>query len=226
MSSQRPRRRQKIVDAKFQLGLGFQLVGFIYLYVVLFAVAANASSLASIFVADIEDPAYAESVIALRGFAQFIVLPLVLTFVVTALHAVLITHRIAGPIHRAKAVLRDMARRRFPAEVRFRDKDFLQDLGEEMTVTLTALREDQARVRRMNEETALAARTLVVAAESGVAADRLESLAHAVLDAAERLDRHVAPLSDDDPLAQLDRQLDRVPVPAAELPEAALAPDA
>jgi len=217
MPSNRPRRRQKIVDAKFQLGLGLHLVGWIYLYVVVFAVAANLQALSALVFSDMADPEYVEAVHALRGFARFVVVTLALTFVFMALHAVIVTHRIAGPVYRAKMVLREMARRRFPAKVKFRDKDYLEDLAEEMTNTVVALREDQGRMRRMNAETAESARRLLAAAEAGAAASELETLAHAVLDASDQLDRHLAEPEDE---AAAAAAADRVPVPEAELPAA------
>ena len=137
-------------------------------------------------------------VLAVRSFSRFVLVPLVVTFLAMAFHAVLLTHRIAGPMYRVKAVLQQMARREFPEGVKFRTKDFLHDVAAEMTVTTQALREDQERVARMNGETAEAAERLVEAAEAGADRASIAAIAREVLEAAERLGRHVSPPEPED----------------------------
>jgi methyl-accepting chemotaxis protein len=192
------RRKQKVTDAKFQLELGLHLVGWLYLYIVITAVAINLPALRSLLSADIADPEYVEAVFAVRSFSRFVLVPLVVTFIAMAFHAVLLTHRIAGPMYRVKMVLRQMARREFPETVQFRTKDFLHDVAAEMAVTTQALREDQMRVQRMNAETSAAAQRLLEAAESGSDRASLAQIARDVLASAERLDRHVAPPEPED----------------------------
>jgi len=187
------RRKQKITDAKFQLELGLHLVGWLYLYIVIAAIAINIPALSSLLSADIADPEYVEAVLAVRSFSRFVLIPLVVTFIAMAFHAVLLTHRIAGPMFRVKAVLQQMARREFPELVKFRTKDFLHDVAVEMTTTVQALREDQLRVQRMNGETSEAAQRLVEAAEAGADRASIAAIAREVMEASERLDRHVAP---------------------------------
>jgi len=192
------RRTQKVTDAKFQLELGLHLIGWLYLYVVITAVAINIPALKALLTADITDPKYVEAVLAVRSFSSFVLVPLVVTFIAMAGHAVLLTHRIAGPMYRVKVVLKQMARREFPDLVKFRTKDFLHDVAVEMTKTVNALKEDQLRVQRMNGETSEAAQRLLEAAEAGDDSESIVAIAREVLAASARLDRHVAPPDEDD----------------------------
>ena len=192
MGQQRYRRSQKIVDAKFQLELGLHLIGWLYLYVVVVAVAVNLPALKALAFSDASEAQYIEAIQAVRNFSRFVLVPLVITFIAMAIHAILLTHRIAGPMYRVKAVLKDMAQRRFPESVTFRTKDFLHDVAEEMTVTSQALREDQARMLRMNDETMDAARRLAEMARTGVDREQLVTIADEVVATAEQLQRHVA----------------------------------
>jgi methyl-accepting chemotaxis protein len=192
MGQQRHRRSQKIVDARFQLRLGLHLIGWLYVYVVVVAVAVNLPALKALILADATEAEYVEAILAVRNFSRFVLLPLVLTFVAMAGHAVVLTHRIAGPMYRVKVVLRDMAQRRFPERVTFRAKDFLQDVAEEMTTTTQALREDQQRMLRMNGETKSALERLLEVANAGGSAEELAEIADEALVAASDMERHIA----------------------------------
>ena len=45
-------RRRILVDRKFQLGLSLQIVGFVYMYLVLFALLANVNALKAVIYAE------------------------------------------------------------------------------------------------------------------------------------------------------------------------------
>lgn len=192
MAQKRYRRTQKIVDAKFQLRLGLHLIGWLYLYVVVVAVAVNLPALKALLLSGGTDADYVEAIMAVRNFSRFVLVPLVVTFLAMAGHAIVLTHRIAGPMYRVKVVLREMAQRRFPERVTFRTKDFLHDVAEEMTTTTQALREDQQRMLRMNDETRTAARRLADLLRSGADPELLAALADETVAATERLERHLA----------------------------------
>ena len=212
MASEGRKRRQILVDADLQVGLSMHILGWLYFYVVLFALAANAPSLWAVATAPASDPGYAEAVEHLRWFTQYTVLPLALTFVCVAVHGVFFTHRVAGPIFRIKSVLRGMAQRRYPAGgVKLREKDFFKDVAAEMDVVLESVREDAARLRRMNQETLASAREVVAALErtEPVPHEAL-TLSHLMLDRAERLDRHLS-------AAEPETKAPRVPLPEAEI---------
>ncbi len=192
MGQSRYRRRQKVVDASFQFQLGMHLIGWLYLYVVVVAVAVNLPALKALVFSDVSEAEYVEAILAVRSFSNFVLVPLIVTFLAMAGHAILLTHRIAGPMFRVKAVLRDMAQRHFAERVTFRTKDFLKDVAEEMTITNQALREDQARMLRMNEETKVAAQRLAELARAGADQEHLVKVAEEIIAAAAVLERHVA----------------------------------
>src|SRR5262245_34313827 len=108
------KRRQILVDRRLQLGLSIQFVAWLYFYVVAFAVLANAESIWALFTQPDSEDAYLEAVDHLQWFTKLTVLPLTLTFACVAVHGVMITHRLAGPMVRIKAVIRDLAQRRLP----------------------------------------------------------------------------------------------------------------
>lgn len=221
MAPEGRKRRQILVDADLQVGLSMHILGWLYFYVILFAVAANGSSLWAVATADVADPRYAEAVQHLRWFTQFTVLPLALTFVCVAIHGVFFTHRVAGPIFRIKSVLRAMAQRRYPAGgVKLREKDFFKDVAAEMDIVIESAREDAARLRRMNQETLTSAREVLAALEKAEPAQpEALTLAHVLLDRAERLDRHLS-------AAEPEPRTPRVPLPETEIAGCVPAPAA
>jgi hypothetical protein len=194
MAPEKHKRRQIVVDADIQVGLSMHILGWLYFYVVVFAIIANASSIWSVLTESSTDIGYYDAVQRMQWFTQFTVLPLALTFLCVAAHSVVFTHRIAGPIYRIKTVLRGMAQREYPPNgVKLRDKDYFKDVAAELTTVIHAIREDASFYRRENRETAETVRALVVALEAGdrPAAD-LVAQAKAALEQAERLDQHLA----------------------------------
>lgn len=220
MAAEKYKRRQILVDPDLQVGLSMNLLGWLYFYVVVFALLANAPSIYAVLTADATDGVYFEAVQRLQWFTQFTVLPLAVTFVCVAVHSVVFTHRVAGPIYRIKVTLRDMAQRKYaPHGVKLREKDYFKDVATEMNTVIEALREDAARLRRMNTETLEGARGVVDAIErGGIDRHDLLALAHLTLDRSERLDRHLGVVD--------DVKAPHVPLPEAELAAAAPAPAA
>jgi hypothetical protein len=194
MAEKKYKRRQILIDRQLQLGLSMHFVGWLYFYVVAFAVLANAESIWALFTQPDSESAYLDAVDHLQWFTKLTVLPLTLTFACVAVHGVLITHRVAGPIYRIKAVIRDLAQRRLPSRpVELRKGDCFRDVAEELTKLVEATRDDHARRQRMNAETVAALRELVAALESGPRpATETLAMANQALDRAEFLDRHLA----------------------------------
>ena len=194
MSAPRHKRRQILVDRQLQFGLSMHLIGWLYFYVVAFAMIVNLPAIWAVVTEPETESAFDTAVQHMQWFTQYTIVPLALTFVCVAAHAIVATHRIAGPIVRVKAVLREMSERRFPAApVKLRDKDYFKDVAIEVDNLSAALRENAARERRMNQETAAGARDLLAAIEQGeLTKNELLALAHEALDRAERLDRHLA----------------------------------
>jgi hypothetical protein len=194
MAAPERRRRQILIDRQLQLGLSMHFIGWLYFYVVAFSVLANAESIWALFTQPDSEGAYLDAIDHLQWFTKLTVLPLTLTFACVAVHGVLITHRIAGPIYRIKAVIRDLAQRKLPMRpVELRKGDAFRDVADELTKLVEAMRDDHARRQRMNAETVTVLRELVAGLESGPR-PQAETLAMAnqALDRAEFLDRHLA----------------------------------
>jgi hypothetical protein len=188
------KRRKVLVDVDLQVGMSLNMLGWLYFYVVMFAVVVNAKGLWAIFVGGDADPEYFDAVERLQWFTRFTVVPLVCMFICVAAHGVVFAHRVAGPIQRIKSTLRDVAARRYPAKpVTLRPTDYMKDVAVELTTVIAALRDDAERTRRINQDTVGAARELLVAIDEGrLGKPELLALAQAARDGAERCDRHLA----------------------------------
>jgi hypothetical protein len=188
------KRRKVLVDVDLQVGMSLNMLGWLYFYVVMFAVVVNAKGLWSIFTGSDADPEYVDALQRMQWFARFTVVPLIVMFVCVAVHGVVFAHRVAGPVQRIKSTLRDIAARKYPTKpVTLRPTDYLKDVAVEMSTVIATIRDDAERMRRMNQETVGAARELLVAIDEGrLDKPALLALAQAARDSAERCDRHLA----------------------------------
>jgi hypothetical protein len=193
MAEVRYKRKKILIDPGFQVGLSVNMLAWLYFYILMFALVVNAPWIWSIFTASAQDPKYQDAVQRLQWFTRFAVVPLALMFVCVAAHGVVFAHRVAGPVYRIKTVLRDVAKRKYPSTpVRLRPKDYFKDVAAELSTMVDALRDDAARVRRMNQETLEGARGLAAAIEEGrLGKSELLAMAQSTLDHAARFDRHV-----------------------------------
>ena len=148
------KRRRILVDGKFQLGISLQIVGYVYLYLVLFALLANFNAIKAVIVEDGSSAVYIEAVGRLTIFVQVFVLPLVLTFVCMCLHGLLFSHRLAGPIHRFKESVKRLRRGDLGQDVSIREHDYFQDLCEELNGLTARLRTDLANFRSASHKLA------------------------------------------------------------------------
>ncbi len=164
----KPRRRQVIVDAPMQFGIGLHLVGWLYLYVVTFAILCNGPAMLDLINADAGSPEYAQAVLRIRSFGGFVIVPLVLTFVAMAAHGVYLTHRVAGPVFRLKMSCAEVLRGHIPETVRLRDKDYLKDLAHSMEQAFTTIRADNDHTRDLVAQAKSEARQISDAIRSGV----------------------------------------------------------
>lgn len=123
------RRRSRLVDSRFQLGLAWRMLLVFLLFLFGGVVLVFAPSMIALFTG--------ESLEALEPAAvEFLVLhkrmwPAVL-FVLVGLagYTVLLSHRIAGPIFRINSVLRKMLDGEFPPTVAFRRGDYFGETAE------------------------------------------------------------------------------------------------
>ena len=142
MGAPKNRRRSRVVDWRFQLGLAARL--FLVL-AVLFAAGIALSFAPSYYVLattnDLKslEPAAAEFLVLHKRLLPAALLSLAGMF----LYAIFFSHRIAGPLHRINAILRALIEDRDPTPVKFREDDYFQPtaaLLRELTEKIRAAR--------------------------------------------------------------------------------------
>jgi hypothetical protein len=119
------RRRTRIVDRQFQLGLAARLL---LVLAALFAAGIALAFAPSVYVLattnDLKslEPAAAEFLVLHQRLwpAAF------LSFAGIFVYAIIFSHRIAGPVYRINAILRALIDDRDPPVVKFRDDDYFQ----------------------------------------------------------------------------------------------------
>jgi hypothetical protein len=214
------KRKKVLVDPEFQLGLSTEMVGWIYVYFLLFSVVANSGSIWDVASSRPDDAAYVAAMDQLRSFASYVVLPMGVTFVAMGIHGIYVTHRIAGPIVRLKRTMREIAARKSPEPIVLRKKDYFKDLADEINAATSVMREDAIRRTRITEETLAHARAAVRALEERPQnAREALALANSTLDGLETLSRYLK--ATHEPGADGGA----VPLPEADLPPAATGDD-
>jgi len=119
------RRRTRLVDRQFQLGLAVRLI---LVLTILFAVGLLLAFAPSYYVLatknDLKslEPAAAEFLVLHKRLLPAALLSLAGIF----LYAIFFSHRIAGPLYRINAILRALIEDRDPPVVKFRDDDYFQ----------------------------------------------------------------------------------------------------
>ena len=125
MGAVEDRRRTRIVDRQFQLGLAVRLLlvlttllaaGIVLAFLPSIYVLATTNDLKSL------EPAAAEFLVLHRRLWPAAILSFAGIFV----YAIFFSHRIAGPVYRINAVLRALIDGRDPPAVKFRDGDYFQ----------------------------------------------------------------------------------------------------
>lgn len=128
-------------------------------------------------------------------------------------HQMIVSHRIAGPLHRVRQVLKALARGELPGDVRFRKRDLLTEEADDLNALIAAWRARLQRARSSLEQ----AQSLAARWDSSESVDQHDSKAQlaAALDrVSQELDsfdsggpRREAPLSSDSPPAALPRAM-------------------
>jgi len=119
------RRRTRIVDRQFQLGLGVRLL---LVLTALFAAGIALAFLPSIYVLattnDLKslEPAAAEFLVLHKRLWPAALLSLAGIFI----YIIFFSHRVAGPVYRINTILRALIDDRDPPVVKFRDDDYFQ----------------------------------------------------------------------------------------------------
>lgn len=133
MAKSPDRRHYRLINRKFQFGLAWRVVlvylGFFYLgVIVLFApsmyhLASNTADLAA------QESAASEFLLLHRRVWPAILLSFGGVFAYT----LLFSHRIAGPVHRINAVLRQLIDGEHPESITFRKADYFKPTAELLT---------------------------------------------------------------------------------------------
>ncbi|OIP33851.1 MAG: hypothetical protein AUK27_08995 [Deltaproteobacteria bacterium CG2_30_66_27] len=119
------RRRTRLVDRQFQLGLAVRLLmvltilfaaGLLLAFAPSYYVLATTNDLKSL------EPAAAEFLVLHKRLLPAALLSLAGIFI----YAIFFSHRIAGPLYRINAILRALIEDRDPPVVKFRDDDYFQ----------------------------------------------------------------------------------------------------
>jgi len=140
------RRRTRIVDRQFQLGLAVRLL---LVLSVLFAAGIALAFLPSVYVLattnDLKslEPAAAEFLVLNKRLLPAALLSLLGIF----FYAIFFSHRVAGPVYRINTILRALIEDREPPVVKFRDGDYFQPtaaLLKELSEKMRAARESAA----------------------------------------------------------------------------------
>ena len=119
------RRRTRIVDRRFQLGLAVRLL---LVLTILFAAGIALAFLPSIYVlattSDLKslEPAAAEFLVLHKRLLPAALLSLAGIF----FYVIFFSHRVAGPVYRINEILRALIEDRDPSVVKFRDGDYFQ----------------------------------------------------------------------------------------------------
>lgn len=133
------RRKGRLVDRQFQIGLAWRmLLVFLLLFLTGIFLVFAPSMLGLLAGGTVEslEPAATEFLILHRRIWPAVVVVLFGMFAYT----IVVSHRIAGPVYRINEVLRKMIRGEFPARVTFRKGDYFQetaDLLETLSKTLS-----------------------------------------------------------------------------------------
>ena len=143
MGAPEDRRRTRIVDRQFQLGLAVRLLlvltilfaaGLLLAFAPSYYVLATTNDLKSL------EPAAAEFLVLHKRLLPAALFSLAGIFI----YAIFFSRRVAGPLYRINAILRALIEDRDPPVVRFRDDDYFQPTAK----LLEALSEKMRAARR------------------------------------------------------------------------------
>ncbi len=141
------RRRPRLVDRRFQLGLAWRMLLAFLLFSIAGIVVVFFPSMFVLVTGDrleVLDPAAREFLVLHRRIWPAAILVFGGMFAYTLVYS----HRIAGPIYRINAVLREMLEGRYPASVLLRKGDHLQgtaDLLGQLAQKLSAESEERGK---------------------------------------------------------------------------------
>ncbi len=125
MSPREDRRSTRFVDRTFQLGLAFRL----FLVLAAFfgmGIALVFAPSAYILMTNNDLKSLGDAAAEFLILHKRIWVAWIFSFAGVFVYTLILSHRIAGPVHRINEVLRQLLRDEYPSNVRFRKSDFFQ----------------------------------------------------------------------------------------------------
>jgi methyl-accepting chemotaxis protein len=145
------RRRKYVVDRSLQFRLLIYSVGYILFYIMAIGAGLFVPLMIQLSNADQASPealAVATSFLYLHYHFWPVAL---LSVVVVALHSILTSHRIAGPLYRFRRIFQDLTEGSIPQAVRLRRRDLLQSEVQSINEMLDGLRARISEIQRAEE---------------------------------------------------------------------------
>ena len=152
------RRSRWLIDHEIQVGLGVRLALCMAGYLALFLLVAVVDPLIVLLSGSASEGARDAAARDLTGFLTSTVGPLLIATACMILHAILILHRLAGPVLRFRSSFGGLEKRDLCDDVHLRHGDMLGTLAEDYNRAIEVLRTDLVAVRDEVESLAEATR--------------------------------------------------------------------
>ena len=184
-------RRHNIVIHRMQFGFVLLCLAYVFFFLIILIAAL----FAPLFLALRENAVATASLI--QASNNFLYLhssfwpAAAIALVVIGLHAVLISHRVVGPLYRHQVVFRAMAKGTIPAPVHLRQGDFLEDHTADLNAMLEGLRLRLATIQEEHHRLAEGLEKVLAEAKQGGKGNlegRFAALSEAANRAASELD--------------------------------------
>ncbi len=145
------RRRKYIVDRRLQFRLLFYSVGYILFYIVAIGAGLFVPLMIQLSNADQTSPealAIATNFLYLHYHFWPVAL---LSVIVVALHSILTSHKVAGPLYRFRRIFQDLKEGTIPEAVHLRRRDLLQSEMQSINEMLDGLRARISEIQKAEE---------------------------------------------------------------------------
>ncbi|MEN8148717.1 MAG: hypothetical protein ABFS86_02770 [Planctomycetota bacterium] len=141
------RRKQVVVDKRFQLGVAATIVIWMFSYLMLFSMFVVVAPVIFRMATGGQLPTVLEVYEDFRSIFARLIVPMTLSLTILGIHAVLFLHRVAGPAYRFKMWLKGVRDGDLVHGCYLRRADMLKDVASAMTETVEVLREDVAKAQ-------------------------------------------------------------------------------
>jgi len=143
----RQRRKQVVVDKRFQLGVAATIVIWMFSYLMLFSMFVVVAPVLFRMATGGPLPTVTDVYEDFLDLFARLLVPMTLALTILGIHAVLFLHRIAGPAYRFKMWLKGLREGDLVHGCYLRKSDMLKDVASALTETVEVLRDDIARAQ-------------------------------------------------------------------------------